>query len=223
MTLGLVVISNKADKLEKLLNWAKDQPIIDKTFVLATVNDPFLIDIAKEASDYRVKEITYPEEGFAYLLSIVDTDWVLRLDDDEILQRGFETSVSAVMNTQVTSTWIPRKWLYTSEQHYIHQAPWYPDYQIRLWKLGFIEPASQLHTHSIPKGPTTSLDTFILHDTLFTLSYEDRRRKCEYYAKGMGISDIQFRGSVLGTFYLPEDHIGDLDIRSVYEDTGNKT
>lgn len=63
-------------------------------------------------------------------------EWILRLDDDEFMERGFADILSELLATSThTHYYLPRKWVVSLDPPlYLHAAPWYPDHALRLFR-----------------------------------------------------------------------------------------
>lgn len=69
-------------------------------------------------------------------LEYASGDWVLAIDDDELMDTEFTSVLSELLrSSKYTHYWFPRKWIV--HQHpleYVHALPWFPDWQLRLFK-----------------------------------------------------------------------------------------
>jgi len=69
-------------------------------------------------------------------LEYASGDWVLSVDDDELMDAAFPSLLPELLrSTRYTHYWFPRKWIV--HQHpleYVHARPWFPDWQLRLFK-----------------------------------------------------------------------------------------
>jgi Glycosyl transferase family 2 len=115
--------------------------------------------------------------------------WILRLDDDEHMEIGFEQIVSELLNTQLfTHYLLPRKWVVSLDPpQYMHASPWHPDYQLRLMrndsKLVWKPP--RYHSGLLVAGPGARDARFaILHYEPLMCTPENREQKLKTYREG---------------------------------------
>ena len=116
--------------------------------------------------------------------SLCTRDWILWLDDDEVpgseLLRGLPELLRSPAETHY---WLPRRWLYGSSDMYLAEAPWQPDYQLRLvqndprllWFPGVT------HRPIEAVGPHRYLEWPIYHADLLLNPLEGRRAKARRY------------------------------------------
>ena len=69
----------------------------------------------------------------AWLHGLCRCDWILRLDDDEVPSAGAARAVRAwSQRRELTHAHVPRRWLHPDASTWLADAPWTPDYQLRL-------------------------------------------------------------------------------------------
>lgn len=118
--------------------------------------------------------------------------WILRLDDDEHMEPGFEQILPELLNTEMfTHYWLPRKWVVSLDPpEYMHLYPWYPDYQLRLIRndpsLAWKPP--RFHSGFQVAGPGAIDSRFsILHYEPLVCTPEMREKKLKMYREGGGV------------------------------------
>jgi hypothetical protein len=107
---------------------------------LVLILDNYDISIFNKLLSYADKVVQIPGKGSfeAYSKDILrhcSKDWIFRIDDDETLNAECTREIlqNYISDRTVMSYWIPRKW-YINEHEYIVNAPWFPDYQMRLYR-----------------------------------------------------------------------------------------
>jgi len=93
-------------------------------------------DVAADLADtvYRFKHPQQLAPAHLLALRYCRGQWLLRLDDDEYMEAGFEEIVPELLQTQaLTHYYLPRKWVVSlNPPRYMHAVPWYPNYALRL-------------------------------------------------------------------------------------------
>src|SRR5512145_1181260 len=117
--------------------------------------------------------------------------WILRLDDDEAMEEGFEGIAAQVMaDGRLTHCWLARKWVVSVDPpRYLHAAPWYPDYQLRLMRndASLVFKPPRYHSGYSVAGPgVRDPRCAILHFEPVLCSDEARERKRRAYLAGGG-------------------------------------
>ncbi len=120
--------------------------------------------------------------------------WILRLDDDEAMEEGFGPFASQVMaDGRLTHCWLARKWVVSVDPPlYLHAAPWYPDYQLRLMRndASLVFKPPRYHSGYSVAGPgIRDPRCAILHFEPVVCSDEARQRKRRAYLEGGGSLD----------------------------------
>lgn len=130
-------------------------------------------------------------------------DWILKIDYDEELSLEWHDSRwrDVVAGSEFTHFWCPRRWLTTSHT-YIACEPWWPDWQLRLFRNlpEEITFPTRLHDTMRMNGPAGYLRTLAIHHHDLALgSRAVREEKAAKYEQ-------QRPGNGLGFFYLYEDY-----------------
>jgi hypothetical protein len=134
-----------------------------------------------------------------------DRDWILNLDDDEVPSPALLRELPAMLAADVTHWWLPRRWLFGSVESYLDEAPWVPDYQLRLYRN---DPATlrfsdEFHRPVIASGPAGFARFPLWHLDCLLNSFERRRDKALAYERarrGMRVAGLAHNSG----FYLPE-------------------
>jgi len=153
---------------------------------------------------YDIESEGYLESALPLLVAHCSGEYVLRIDDDELLggawtKDGFDGLVR--MNS-FTHFWLPRRWIIPPGDLFLSNDPWFPDLQLRLFRNDprLIVWPSQIHNPMKLNGRGMTLaDRYIDHWTLVSSSRPEREKKCERYRLMRPNHD-------LSQFYLYEDH-----------------
>jgi hypothetical protein len=130
-------------------------------------------------------------------------DWVFVFDYDEQLSPEWQQVQwrQILEQTQLTHFWILRRWVVPGGQ-YIDSAPWWPDFQLRLFRTnveGMTFP-TKLHDRStVPGGGASFHNLALHHHVLWLCSRAARADKVRHY------DELRPQGG-LGHFYLYEDY-----------------
>jgi SAM-dependent methyltransferase len=182
--------------------------IFDEVIVLIDQKraTPGTIARAEEVASHVVwnnRDTWYDPNRFS-LLGECNSDWVFLLEYDEQLSLEWQQQDrwrQILETTQFTNFWVPRRWN-ISPTRYINSNPWWPDFQLRLFRnnlKGTMFPA-KLHEDIRVPGPTACFHNLAIHHhVLWLLSREEREAKAAYYEQlnpGFGS----------GYYYLYEDY-----------------
>lgn len=159
----------------------------------------------------------YLESVHDEAVAMCEGEYVLRLDDDERPSAAMITWLRDQRYCHTPHWRFPRVHLWSDPQHYLANAPLWPDYQTRLSVHALAGGRSTIHCAS-PHGRGTLAPVALEHYKFLIRSYDDRVAIADRYeriARGAG------RGKFL-PFQLPEDAFPVLDIRNVeqYEVVG---
>ena len=186
LSVCLLVRSSRAG-LERLLDEVDafaDEIIIgvDAASTDATFN------IAAQRADvvFRFEHVGPPVRMRLPILDHAHSDWILSLDEDEGLDDAWPSVLPELLaQRRYSHFWFPRKWIVNREPlSYAHAAPWYPDWQLRLfrndrrrvWHPGIV------HSGYRVMGAGCREDRVaILHYEPVTLTAQERASKVQYY------------------------------------------
>ena len=134
-------------------------------------------------------------------------DWILWLDDDEIVSRRLlEELPPLVRASDVTHYWLTRRWLWGEAGTMLDQAPWFPDYQLRLVRN---DPAllwfpGVTHWPIEAVGPHRYVEAPLYHTDLLLKPLPERREKSSRYERllpGKRVAGLPLNHA----YYLPEE------------------
>jgi hypothetical protein len=189
LSFGLIVI-NAAPYVEKLL-------VAARSFA-----DELIVGVDSSSSD-ATEEIcrSYADKVFriapvggdlyhvlGWLHEQCTGDWILRLDADELPSSGLVTALpDLIADREVTHYLLPRRWVIGLDTtRWITEHPWWPDYQIRLYRniRSLIEFPRTVHQpcRVVGEGRTIA-EGSIYHYDLVYHSEARRRAKVQPYEK----------------------------------------
>ncbi len=157
---------------------------------------------------FQIELDTFPEPAVAWLHAQCSADWILRVDDDEVLSASLLEQLPELTRARdVLQYWVARRWLYPDPGHWLDEWPWFPDFQGRLvrndaqlWFPGLC------HSSVALALPARYLDSGLYHLVHLLSDRQERERKVERY---LGL-DAALRATAadpyLSTWYVPERH-----------------
>jgi hypothetical protein len=130
-------------------------------------------------------EFEFIERHLPWLYAQCRGDWVLRLDGDEI---PTEEMVSEVLiardDRRLSSVVFPRRNLFPTVESFIAQAPWYPDFQIRMVRNdGSLRFSGLLHSTPERTLPARTVEAPMYHLPFILSSIEERRDRAAHYER----------------------------------------
>lgn len=150
------VVDEEVEILPRALNSVKkladEVVIIDQTIV--GVSEESLKGYPCEV--YKTKRVEYVELVRNFGISKATGDWVLILDPDEELEEPLLNRLKSIVeNSSADYYRIPRKNIIFAR--WIKHSRWWPDYNIRFFRKGFVSWNEQIHTVPITKGKGADL------------------------------------------------------------------
>jgi hypothetical protein len=146
--------------------------------------------LARRRADviFRFEHVGPPVRARLLPLRHARGDWILALDEDEGLDGGFAALLpELVSHPRYTHYWLPRKWIVDLEPPtYLRAAPWFPDWQLRLFRNdpGRVWHPGLVHSGYRVMGPGCHEDrTAVLHYERLVLDSEAHEAKIEYYRR----------------------------------------
>jgi hypothetical protein len=95
-------------------------------------------DIAASHADqvYRFSHSGRLADARMLVFRFASCDWILSLDDDESMEPAFDSILpNLLVEQRATHFWFPRKWIVNTDPcEYLHASPWFPDWQLRLFR-----------------------------------------------------------------------------------------
>ncbi|MGE4298661.1 MAG: glycosyltransferase family 2 protein [Desulfovibrionaceae bacterium] len=189
---GLVLTFNGERLLDKCL---ESLAFCDKILVVDSQSTDRTREIAeKHGAAFVVRPWEGPVPQFLFALDMIDTDWVVSLDQDEwltdTLRAGVEKAVRGGADAGLAGFWCPRSSWYFDR--FLMHSGWYPDRLFRVFRNGKMEvSASGPHYSFKPLGPTGNLTGDIRH-----VPYENlaaHMDKINYYTQEAA-NDLRAKG-----------------------------
>jgi hypothetical protein len=148
------------------------------------------------------RETWYDPDRFS-LLADCRGDWVFILEYDEQFSSEWQQAGwrRILETTNFTHFWIPRRWIVPG-QRYISANPWWPDFQLRLFRNrveGTMFPAKLHDPIRVPGLGAAFRSLMIHHHVLAICSREERERKVRHYEQSLP-------GRASGHYYLYEKY-----------------
>lgn len=166
---------------------------------------------------YEIELDAFVEQALAWLHAQCSGDWILRIDDDEVLGTDLVEQLPELTRARdVVQYWLARRWLYPDAGQWLDQWPWFPDFQGRLVRNdGQLWFPGLCHSSVALTMPARYIDSGLYHLAHLLVDRRERERKVVRY-RGL---DASLRSTAtdpyLSTFYVPELHP---DARSVAVD-----
>jgi hypothetical protein len=155
---------------------------------------------------FEIELGTFIEAGLTWLHEQCSADWILRVDDDEVLSAEFLEQLPELTRARdVVQYWLARRWLYGDASQWLDEWPWFPDFQGRL-----VRNDSQLwfpglcHSSVVLRMPARFLESGLYHLVHLLTDRHERERKVERY---LGIEEgrrVTAVDAELASYYLPE-------------------
>ncbi len=158
MTISVVinVVKEELDylpaALKSVVGWA------DEIVIINMEAGPEIQHIAKEFSTQVIphKRESCVEIARNFSLTKATSDWVLILDPDEQVAQSLKTKLSQIVDqNECDYVRLPRKNIIFGK--WMQHSRWWPDYNIRFFKRGFVEWDEKIHSIPLTKGRGTDL------------------------------------------------------------------
>ena len=118
---------------------------------------------ASQAAAYEAfadRVIVFPaaivEHRLAALHAPAHSPWTLRIDSDEVASPGLLEALPGLLaDDRIAQYWIARRWLVQDGDAWLDEAPWWPDYQVRLVRTAEATFSGGLHSSAdavTPRG-----------------------------------------------------------------------
>lgn len=160
----------------------------------------------------------YLERALGWLLAQCSSEWVFRLDGDEVPSRALLERLGALDAADEGQLLPSIRWLYPDWTSWIHQDPWAPSHAIRVMRnhATFTEVEGVTHSDVALRRPHAHVDDAIYHAALLLDPIDARREKAARYETGRPGHRTR-SGLGMETYYVPED-LERVDTRPVPED-----
>lgn len=207
-TLSFLIITRESEQhiaevLQQSKQFQPDEVVVcinnktkDKTEAIARqfTNKVHLLDFGKP----------YLESVLNEAYSKCTKDWIFRLDDDELISANFMSVRNKISSSNISAYFMPRYNCVKDTKHYISYSPWYPDWQLRLFKRSNLQTHDEVVHHVTPVSGKHERwnDCHIFHLNYLWRSQEEREQRwTDYWAD-----------------YPDKEHVDLLKPMSLYED-----
>jgi (heptosyl)LPS beta-1,4-glucosyltransferase len=134
------------------------QEIADEVIVVDMHSEDDTVKIAKRlgATIYTHKQEGYVEPARNFAIKKATGKWILILDADEEVSRQLSAKLKKIVKNPIGDYYrIPRKNIIFGK--WIKHSRWWPDYNIRLFKKGFVTWNEVIHSVPMTKGKGVDL------------------------------------------------------------------
>jgi hypothetical protein len=185
----------------------------------ARVDEAGLAEYAAVADSLLRVEVTYPERSLAWMHALCSGDWIFRIDADEVASPELVASLpELIADRDVRQYWLPRRWLHPDANSWLSEIPWWPDYQLRLYRNDcFLRFSGMQHTPATSQAPDSYLELPLYHLDLLINSVKKREAKAAFYDSVRPGLEAPGGGPLNQRFYLPE-RASSLELADVPED-----
>lgn len=231
-SLSLVVLSNNAERFERLAAWAESKSYFDELHLFvdqASKDMDKLFDRAR-AGFWMIStaEVTVIDAALSFCHSPehIKTNWLLHLGDDELMGKWFDEDVERLLAGPYDVYTLPRYNLVHApysrptegpgegyiydlrEPRYISSDPWYPDWATRLFRPGYVIHNGKIHEGPVPRGRIAMARPHVFHFDFIDQTREERERKWKQYLK-QGVAAVSSERGLADDYYkrwcLPEE------------------
>ncbi len=127
--------------------------LADEVVVTDMESDDGTTEVAKKlgAKVFSHKRIGYVEPARNFAISKASGEWVLVLDADEEISKSLSISLSKIVKKPKADYYrIPRKNMIFGK--WMEHTRWWPDYNIRFFRKGFVSWSEDIHSVPLTKG-----------------------------------------------------------------------
>lgn len=188
----LVITKDSSPHLDLCLSQAR---LVNPTELVVCVNNTTKDNTAEIARKYTREVHLLDFHGHKVIEPVLNTaydfcssEWILRVDDDELLSSAFAElpltlSKETLSKEETNGVCFPRYNCVDGTKRFIDVEPYYPDYQLRLFRKSAIKPhPGNVHVAQPLEGKTSTWDNFPIFHLLYQLrTYTDRVERTEYY------------------------------------------
>jgi glycosyltransferase involved in cell wall biosynthesis/predicted O-methyltransferase YrrM len=153
---------------------------------------------------FRLEPIGSSERAIAWINEQCTGDWIFRLDDDEMPSTGLVRALPRLLGErEYTHYALPRRWIIGDGLKWISQHPWWPDWQIRLFRniRSLLSYPGHLHSECLVQGAGSYVTEGSLYH--YTLVYHGESRRHEKLQRYEQISPRNSRRH----YYFPLDTV----------------
>ncbi|KKR11451.1 MAG: Glycosyl transferase family 2 [Candidatus Woesebacteria bacterium GW2011_GWA1_39_21] len=179
---------NEEKNLPRVLDSVKN--FADEIVVVDMYSDDDTVVLAKKAGAkvYQHKRMGYVEPARNYAIEKATGDWILILDADEEIPKSLTEKLKKLVETPKSYDYfrVPRKNIIFGK--WIKHSNWWPDYNIRFFKKGFVSWNEIIHSVPVTCGNGADLEVdeknAIVHHNYSTIEqYIDRLNRYSSHQK----------------------------------------
>jgi len=154
---------------------------------------------------FRIEFRLY-ERHLPWLHAQCSGDWILRLDDDEVMSPAFLARLPELLAArEVHQYWVARPWLFPDAGSVLDDPPWSVDFNNRLVRNdGTLRFRGVQHAHADPVAPCEYIEEPVYHLELLLAGTDQRRDKALRYEVANPLLLAAGGGRINEAFYLPE-------------------
>lgn len=178
------------------LNEAKNLPraiasvrgLASEIVVIDMESDDKTAEIAKKlgAKVFSHNRVGYVEPARNFGISKAENDWVLILDADEEIPKSLSKKLQELSkNPTADYLRIPRKNIIFG--HWMQHTRWWPDYNIRFFRKGFVSWGDEIHSIPVTKGKGLDLK----ESEEYAIVHHNYNSVLEYLERMSRYSEIQ--------------------------------
>jgi hypothetical protein len=132
---------------------------------------------------FVLEEFGHVERHLAWLHAQCSGDWILRLDGDEVPSEALlEAIAEVVRDPLLQGAYVPRAHVHPTTATFIAGQPWWPDYQLRLYRNdGLLRFPGTLHSGAERTLPARMLEAPLYHLSLLLTDDSARIARSERY------------------------------------------
>lgn len=142
---------NEEKNIARAINSIKD--LADEIIVVDMKSDDKTVEVAKKlgATVYEHARTNYVEPARNFAISKTTGDWILILDADETVSHTLLKKIRMILKQGKAHYYrIPRKNVIFGK--WMRHSRWWPDYNIRLFKKGYVSWGDEIHSIPITTG-----------------------------------------------------------------------
>jgi hypothetical protein len=176
----------------------------------ARVDGASLAEYALVADHLLRIDVSHSERHFSWLHSHCTGDWIFRIDADEVASAALLASLPKLMHDRnVRQYWVPRLWLFPDARTACDGPPWWPDYQLRMYRNdALLRFSGQQHSSAVSVPPAAYLEHPLYHLDLLVNPLQSRERKARDYERRRPGLQAPGGGPLNERLYLPERENG---------------
>jgi len=179
--------------------------------IIVAVESDHAEDVESECRGVADEVVSFPgsdpaDRAIPWLFAQCSSAWIFNIDDDEVPSRELLARLPALLDgSRITHAWVGRRWLYPDAARYLDEAPWRPDYQLRLLQADprFLQYSAAFHRPVVATGPAAFVDAPLWHLDCLVNSTAGRLQKALSYERarrGIRVAGVSHNTA----FYVPE-------------------